>query len=119
MHALAVACVPVRTGCSIPAHIYAAPSRVPVRSLPPRPVLLVLTSFPRSAQADSVVKAFTSLGSLTHALEGDDIIEKCQRMCEEHDLSAIDLAYKWEAHVDKVSPLFRPVSMHARNSVLL
>jgi len=66
--------------------------------------------FSAAAQADSVVKAFKSLGSLTHDLKGDDIIEKCQRMCEEHDLSAIDLAYKWEAHVDKVSPFFQPES---------
>ena len=48
----------------------------------------------------SMLKAFKSLSFENVA---DDIIDKCQQMCETHNLSPIDLAYKWEAHIDKVT----------------
>lgn len=51
---------------------------------------------------DAVVKAFKSLGSLAAELKDDNILAKCQHMCQEYDLSPTDLAYKWEAHTDKV-----------------
>jgi len=50
----------------------------------------------------AVIKAFSSLSSLDRVVEDDAVVEKCQRLCQEHDLSPTDLAYKWEAHVDKV-----------------
>lgn len=49
---------------------------------------------------DSVLKAFKSL---SFDIAADDIIEKCQQICEMHNLSSIDLAYKWEEHIDKVN----------------
>jgi hypothetical protein len=59
-----------------------------------------------AAQAEvmrsAVIKAFSSLSSLDRVVEDDAVVEKCQRLCQEHDLSPTDLAYKWEAHVDKV-----------------
>ena len=59
---------------------------------------------------DAVVKAFKSLAQ---DVTEDQLIDKCQRMCQEHDLSPLDLAYKWEAHIDKVWPR-RPVLPHIR-----
>ena len=50
----------------------------------------------------AVIKAFKALGSLTEEVQDDDVVEKCQLLCQEHGLSPTDLAYKWEAHVDKV-----------------
>lgn len=47
----------------------------------------------------SVVKAFKSISC---ELSAEEIIEKCQQICEMHNLSSIDLAYQWEAHIDKV-----------------
>jgi hypothetical protein len=53
-----------------------------------------------AASRGSVLKAFKSL---SFEIVADDIIDKCQQLCETHNLSPIDLAYKWEAHVDKVA----------------
>ncbi len=50
----------------------------------------------------AVIKAFKALGSLTEEVQDDEVVEKCQLLCQEHGLSPTDLAYKWEAHVDKV-----------------
>ena len=61
----------------------------------------------QAVSRDAVLKAFKSLGSLTAELEDDNILAKCQQMCQDHDLSPTDLAYKWEAHTDKVAVCLR------------
>jgi len=50
----------------------------------------------------AVTKAFQGLGSVSEEIKDENVLEKCQRMCQEHDLSPTDLAYKWEAYIDKV-----------------
>ena len=47
----------------------------------------------------SVVKAFKAI---QQDVQEDEIIEKCQRICQEHDLSPLDLVYKWEAYMDSL-----------------
>ncbi len=54
--------------------------------------------------SDKIIQAFRSLGSISAPIKDvitEKLIQKCQQMCQDHDLSPTDLAYKWEAYIDK------------------
>lgn len=48
---------------------------------------------------DAVLQAFKFVAQ---EVADDEVIQQCQRLCEERALSPHDLACKWQAHVDEV-----------------
>ena len=59
---------------------------------------------------DAVLQAFKSVAQ---QVADDEVIQQCQRLCEDRALSPHDLACKWQAHVDEVWHR-RPVLAHTR-----
>ena len=84
------------------------PVRICVRST--RANFVAMRGQAGKVSRDAVLQAFKSVAQ---QVADDEVIQQCQRLCEDRALSPHDLACKWQAHVDEVWHR-RPVLAHTR-----